>query len=173
MNKVSVVRMIVKGYFLAALAGSFTHVIHAAEKTGLGGWEAGITPFLIDGMFVIAMVMRSQEFSKRTRQIGFRVQVVMALLSLSANIYAASKIGGVFLALLLIGGMIFGEWLTGQIHGAEVDVIADAEAATRAAAEAAQAKRAAAIAKGQATKAKNARERKAQAKALEGMLKSK
>lgn len=164
MNKVGIVKAVVKGYFLAALAGSFTHVINAANKLGLEGWEAAITPFLIDGMFVIAMVMRSEEFSTRTRRIGFRVFIVMGLLSLSANIYAASHVGGIFLAVLLVGGMVFGEWLAMQIESAAVEeahkAIADAEA-----------KKLAAIAKGKATRARNARTKKAQTKALENLLK--
>lgn len=171
MNKVSVVKGIVKGYFLAALAGSFTHVIEAAHKVQLTGWEADITPFLIDGMFVISMVLRSEEFAKRTRRIGFRVQVVMAVLSLTANIFAAQHAGGVILAGMLVGGMVFGEWLTGQIDGAEVDVIAAAEAAKRTAAAEAQAKKDAAIAKGLATKARNVRTRKADAKVLDRLVK--
>lgn len=171
MNKVAIVKAIVKGYFLAALAGSFTHVIESAHKVGLTGWEAGITPFLIDGMFVISMVMRSEEFSRRTRRDGFAIQVIMGAMSLTANVYAATHLGGVILAGMLVGGMVFGEWLVGRIQSASVDVIADAEAATRQAAVDAQAKKDAAIAKGKATRARNARTRKADVKALERLVK--
>lgn len=163
MNKVGIVKAVVKGYFLAAMVGSFTHIIEAAHRTGLVGWEATITPFLIDGMFVIAMVMRSDEFASRTRKIGFRLQVVMGAFSLAANSYAATRLGGYILAGLLVGGMVFGEWLTGQIESAAV------EAATKVLADA-EARKAEAIRKGQQTRKRNARTRKAQTAALESML---
>jgi len=162
-NKVSAVKLIVKGYFLAAMVGSFTHIIHAAHRTGLAGWEADITPCLIDGMFIISMVMRSSEFAQRTRKIGFRLQVVMGAFSLAANSYAATRLGGYILAGMLVGGMVFGEWLTGQIESAVV------ESARNALAEA-EARKAASIAKGVATKRRNARTRKVETKALENLL---
>jgi hypothetical protein len=180
-TKVGVAKTVVKGYFAAAMVGSFTHIIHAAHRTGLEGWEAGITPFLIDGMFIIAMVMRADEFSARTRRIGFRLQVVMGAMSLTANCYAATRLGGYVLAGLLVGGMVFGEWLVGQIESAEAEqariaaeaVTAEAE---RIAAEAAEkreienAKRRAARAAKKATQARTARQRKAEEKVLEKMI---
>lgn len=176
MKKTTLVKLIVKAYFLAALAASFTHIVTAAEKLGLTGWEAGIVPFLIDGMFVIAMVLRGEVYSTRTRRIGFRVQVATGALSLAANVTAAETVGGVILANLLIIGMIFSEWLidakqmkTAAQEAAE-QAVAEAERVTREAAESAAARKAAGIAKGQATRRRKATTRKHQVAALESLL---
>lgn len=176
MSKVTAVRLIVKAYFLAALFGSFTHIVTAAEKLGLTGWEAVIVPFLIDGMFLIAMVLRSDTYSTRTRLIGLRVQIAMGVLSLTANITASETIGGVILAALLVGGMIFSEWLADPkqmktaASAAAEEAIAEAERIAREAAEAAAKRKADGIAKAQATRRRKATTRKVQAKALEELL---
>lgn len=178
MSKTFLVWLIVKAYFIAALFGSFTHIVTAAEKLGLGGWEAYIVPFLIDGMFLIAMVLRSETYSTRTRKIGLRVQIAMGALSLTANITAASTAGGIILAALLVGGMIFSEWLGDPKQmktAAQADAefaVAEAERIAREAAEAAAKRKADGIAKAQATRRRKATTRKAQAKVLEDMLKA-
>lgn len=176
MSKTLIVWLVVKAYFLAALFGSFTHIVTAAEKLGLTGWEALIVPFLIDGMFLIAMVLRTNTYSIRTRRIGLRVQVVMGTLSLAANVYATASIGGVMLAVLLIGGMIFSEWLgdaqqmkTAKQEAAEAAAAEAARIAAEAAREAA-ARKAAGIAKGVATRAAKRDEKLAETKVLERML---
>lgn len=176
MSKVMLIWIIVKAYFVAALAGSFTHIVEAAQWLGLTGWEALIVPFLIDGMFIIAMVLRGETYSTRTRRIGLRVQVAMGSLSLAANIVATRTVGGVLLALLLVGGMIFSEWLadaqqmkTAKAEAAELAAAEAAAAAQRAAAEAA-ARKAEGIAKGLATKAAKRDQRLAEQKVLEKML---
>lgn len=176
MSKTFIIWLIVKAYFIAALAGSFTHIIVAAEFLGLHGWEAAIVPFLIDGMFLIAMVLRSETYSARTRRIGLRVQVAMGSLSLAANITATRSFGGTLLAILLVGGMIFSEWLA---DGKQMKTAAQEQAET-AAAEAAHtvrqaeadaaARRAEGIAKGIATKAAKKAERDALNRALESAL---
>lgn len=141
--KVLAVKAIVKLYFLAALAGSFTHIIHAAGMTGLTGWEMYATPFMIDGLAILGMIMRSEQFSTRTRRIGFKVQCVMGSLSLVANVYSGwGTVGGVLFGFALVALFLAAEWLADNIEGVEVD-----EAAAR------QAKIAAAVAKGQATRA--------------------
>ncbi len=177
MNKVAMVRGIVKLYFFAALAGSFTHIITAATKVGLSGWEAYSTPFMIDGLAMIGMVMRSEEFAGRTRKIGFRVQMIMGCMSLTANVYAAHNLGGMIFGVGIVALFLTAEWLgdKAQMVSAKAEAgalaIAEAEAITAQAAAEAQAKKEAAIAKGKATRAKNLRTRKTQTKALEGMLK--
>lgn len=175
-SKTFLIWLIVKAYFVAALLGSFTHIITAAEKLGLHGWEAVIVPFLIDGMFLIAMVLRSDTYSTRTRRIALRVQIATGLLSLSANIYATLTLGGVLLATLLIGGMVFSEWLadsnqmkTAAAEAAELATAAAQQAARQAEIDAA-ARRAEGIAKGLATKAAKRAQRLAEEKALESML---
>jgi hypothetical protein len=176
MSKTFTIWLIVKAYFVAALAGSFTHIIVAAEYLGLHGWEATIVPFLIDGMFLIAMVLRSETYSARTRRIGLRVQVAMGTLSLAANITATRSFGGTLLAVLLVGGMIFSEWLAdGKQMKTRAQEIAETEAeeAARAARQAeaeAAARKAEGIAKGLATKAAKKAEREALNRALESAL---
>ena len=175
-SKTFLIWLIVKAYFIAALLGSFTHIITAAEKLGLHGWEAVIVPFLIDGMFLIAMVLRSEIYSTRTRRIALRVQIVTGLLSLAANIYATMTLGGVLLATLLIGGMVFSEWLADghQMKTAATEqaerAAADAERAAREAEAEAAARKAAGIAKGLATKAAKREQKIAETKVLEKML---
>jgi hypothetical protein len=176
-SKTFLIWLIVKAYFIAALAGSFTHIITAAERLGLHGWEATIVPFLIDGMFLIAIVLRSEVYSTRTRRIALRVQVAMGVLSLTANITAATTSGGIILAVLLISGMIFSEWLadpkqmkTAATEQAE-QAVAEAEQIARDAEADAAARKAAGIAKGVATRAAKRAEKLAETKVLENMLK--
>lgn len=177
MSKTFLIWLIVKAYFIAALAGSFTHIITAAERVGLTGWEAVIVPFLIDGMFIIAMVLRGESYSTRTRKIGLRVQIAMGALSLAANITAATAVGGILLSVLLVGGMIFSEWLadpkqmkTAATEQAEY-AVAEAERIARDAEAEAAARKAAGIAKGVATRAAKRAEKLAETKVLENMLK--
>ena len=150
MNKVAIVKHISRGYFLLALVVSFLHLIHAAHKGGLT-WEAWLVPFMVDGIAVMGVALRGEEFAKRTRKIGFRTQVVAGALSLAGNVYAAHNMGGMLLGVAVVLLFVFAEWLTDQIESAEV------EAAREAAELAAQAK-AAAIAKGQATRKRKAAE---------------
>jgi hypothetical protein len=163
MNKVAIVRNISRGYFFLALAVSFLHLIHAAHKGGLD-WEAWLVPFMVDGIAVMGVVLRGEEFAKRTRKIGFRTQVVAGTLSLAGNVYAAHNAGGVVLGTAVVVLFVFAEWLTDQIESAEV------EAAREAAELAAQAK-AAAIAKGQATRKANARKAQSVVKGAETITK--
>lgn len=129
MNKVKIVATIVKLYFVGALAGSFVHIIAASEKLGLSGWEAWSTPFMIDGLVLIGMVMRSDDFSAQTRKLGFRVQMLMGAFSLAANVYAAKNIGGVIYGIMIVALYIAAEWITDRIESAQVD--RDREAAIK------------------------------------------
>lgn len=128
MNKVSIIKGIVKGYFVAALAGSFTHIVDAAGKTGLHGWEMWATPFMIDGLAVIGMIMRGTEFSKKTRQLGAWTQGLMGSFSLTANVYAAETTGGVIFGVGIVALFLAAEWLSDNIESVEVDRQAAAEA---------------------------------------------
>ncbi len=165
MNKVKIVQAIVKLYFVGALAGSFVHIISAAEKLGLSGWEAWSTPFMIDGLALIGMVMRSDDFSAATRKLGFRVQVVMGAFSLVANVYAAKSVGGVIYGVMIVALYIAAEWITDRIESVQVD--RDREAAI---------KRSEAARKAAATKKNNARAAKAkrtrEVKQLEKLIKN-
>lgn len=154
-----IVKGIVKAYFLAALAGSFTHIIEAAGKAGLTGWEQWSTPFMIDGLAIIGMVMRSEAFSQHTRKIGFRVQCLMGLFSLIANVYAAHNVGGVIYGVLIVALFIFAEWLSENMQSAQVDKDREAKA-----------KRAAAAQKAAATRQRNARRKNREIKTLEAMV---
>ncbi len=144
MNKVSVIKAITKLYFAAAVAGSATHIIHAAGKTGLHGWEMYTTPLLIDGLAIIGLIMRGDDFSKRNQTFGFRVQCIMGLLSLIANVYAAESAGGVMYGVAIVLMFIGAEWLSSNIESADVDKAAEVAD-----------KRKAAAAKGAATRAAN------------------
>ena len=138
------VKLIVKLYFVGALAVSFTHVIEAAHKLELTGWQAWTTPFAIDGIAVIGMVMRGAAFSRDTRKLGFRVQVTAGLLSLACNVYAGDTVGERVYGVLIVALFVFSEWLSDRIEGREVDEARELTA-----------KRVAAAAKGRATRAAN------------------
>jgi hypothetical protein len=94
MNKVAIIRIIVKAYFFGAIAISFVHLIEAARKGGLTGYEAVTVPFMIDGIAIIGMIMRGHGFNKATRELGFKVQIGAGALSLAGNVYAAHNVGG-------------------------------------------------------------------------------
>ena len=136
MNKVSMMKGITKLYFVGALTGSFIHIVTSAHKLGGEGIEAYATPFMIDGIAVMGMAMRSEDFSKRTNKIGFRVQCITGAMSLSMNVYAANSLFGILFGIALVGMFVFSEWLCDQIEGREVDDAA-VNAAAIAAAEAA------------------------------------
>lgn len=121
MNKVKIVQTIVKLYFVGALAGSFVHIIAAGEKLGLSGWESWSTPFMIDGLALIGMVMRSADFSASTRKLGFQVQMVMGAFSLVANVYAAKNIGGVIYGVMIVALYIASEAIAERMESSQVD----------------------------------------------------
>lgn len=159
MNKVKIVQTIVKLYFVGALAGSFVHIISAAEKLGLSGWEAWSTPFMIDGLALIGMVMRLNDFSIATRTLGFRVQMVMGALSLVANVYAAKNIGGVIYGVLIVALYIASEGISERMESSQVD--RDREA---------KIKRQEAAQKAAATRKRNATKKAREVKKLEQMI---
>jgi len=187
-KKVKTVKAIVKGYFAGALTGSFIHIVTSAEKMGGHGVEAYATPFMIDGLAVIGMIMRSEDFSKRTNKIGFIVQCVTGSMSLAMNVYAAKSLFGVLFGIAVVACFILAEYLGGVIEGREVDMreawalqeqaaqqaaqaIIDAEAArVQAEADALAAKKAATQAKRAATIKRNKRAKVQQEKALESLV---
>lgn len=131
MNKVSIIRAIVKAYFVGALVISFIHIVTAAGKTGLSGYEMWVTPLMIDGIAIIGMIMRGPEFSQRTRKIGFRTQIGAGLISLIANVYAADSVGGMILGVAVVALFLFSEWLSDNITTAEDDKRAERNAKAR------------------------------------------
>lgn len=163
MNATKIVRTVAKLYFVAAITASFTHIITAADKIGLSGWEMWSTPFMIDGLAIIGLVMRGEAFSRRTRKIGFRVQLTAGALSLIANVYAASNVGGMIYGVAVVTLFVASEWLGDKIESADVDRAADATAKRTAAAQKAAATR-------KANKAKATRNRNAETRALEALL---
>lgn len=120
-DKLRVIRGIVRAYFVAALAGSFVHVIEAAGLVGLTGWEKWSTPFMIDGLAIVGMMMRSAAFAEKTRRTGFRVQCVMGLISLVANVYAAQTLGGVIFGVGIVTLFVAAERLVDGIEGVQAD----------------------------------------------------
>jgi hypothetical protein len=162
MRKVSGIKFITRLYFASAILLSFIHLVEAGRKGGLT-WEAWTVPFMVDGIAVMGLVMRSADFASRTRRIGFRVQIVAGGLSLIGNVYAAHNVGTAMFGVAVVSLFVFSEWLSDQIESA---VVEEARIAT----EEAAAKKAASIAKAQATRKRNTRTRKAETKVLEKML---
>jgi hypothetical protein len=150
MNRLAVIRALARGYLATAVVFSFMHLIHAAQKAGGTTAEAIATPFLIDGLFLGAMILRSEQHSTRTRKIGAAVQITAGALSVVGNAYAASTLFsacfGAMLPILVIGF----EWLLDprQLKSADAEQ-ADQDAAQRAA------NKAAGIEKANATRARN------------------
>lgn len=163
MNATKIVRNIAKLYFVAALAASFSHIIVASSKIGLSGWEMWSTPFMIDGLAAIGLVMRGAAFSKATRKIGFRVQCVAGGVSLLANVYAASNLGGVIYGVAVVALFVGSEWLADKIESADVDTAAAETAKRKASAQKAAQTR-------KANKAKATRKRNEETRALENLL---
>lgn len=163
MQSAKIVRTIAKLYFLAALAASFSHIITASSKIGLSGWEMWSTPFMIDGLAVIGLVMRGEAFSRSTRKIGFRVQLTAGAVSLIANVYAASNLGGMIYGVAVVALFVGAEWLSDKIESVEVDRAAELAAKRSAASSKAAATR-------KANKAKATRARNAETRKLEALL---
>lgn len=170
MNKIRVVRAIVALYFVGALAGSLTHTITAVHKLGLHGWEAVAMPFMIDGLAILGLIMRSAQFASHTRRTGARVQFGAGVVQLAANVYAASNLGGVVFGAGLVATYALAEWLSGQLDTSE-DELATRVATEIAVRRSEAARKAAATRKANANKkAKATRKRKVQADALEELL---
>lgn len=169
-----IVQAIVKIYFVAAVAGSFTHIIESASKLGLTGWEMWSTPFMIDGLAIIGMVMRSEQFSRDTQRSGLRTQIGAGVISLAANVYAASTIGGYIFGVGIVVLFLVAESLSNKIESAEADAARDAAAKAAALAAALADKRSAASRKAAETKKRNAaakaKRRKQETKILEEMI---
>lgn len=174
------VKAIVKLYFIGALAASFTHIMHAWSKIGLHGWQDVTTPFAIDGIAVIGMVMRSERWSDSTNKIGFRVQIGAGSLSLACNVFAGSNIGERVYGALIVALFLFSEWLSDHLvtraqaeaeaQTAELEAIAALPSPEELAAQARRERALRAAATRKRNNARKERERKAQAKALESLV---
>lgn len=139
MNKPQIVKVIAKAYFIAAIVISFTHLVTAARKGGLTGYEAMSVPFMIDGIAIIGLIMRGNEFSKAARKTGFQVQIGAGVLSLAGNVFAANNLGGAAYGVAIVVMFLLAEWLSDRIESADVDKAAETatkrqEAAVKAAA---------------------------------------
>ncbi len=154
------VNLVVKGYFYGALALSASHVISSFEKLGLTDGEQYLSPFAIDGIAVLGLVLRGAKWSTDTRKMGLRLQVGAGSLSLAANVFAGSSIGGRVLgvmtvALFLVAEAVSGKMETREAEQAKIDAkIEEARLAAEAEAEAQarEVKNAAARARRQASK---------------------
>jgi hypothetical protein len=175
-----IVKAIVKLYFLGALAASFLHIMAAWSKLGLHGWQDVTTPFAIDGVAVIGMVMRSEKWSQATNKIGFRVQFGAGMLSLACNVFAGSNAGERVYGVLIVALFIFSEWLSDHMETRKAEVAKaetaelEAMAALPSPEELAKAARSERARKAWETRRKNqakaTRERKAQEKALAALV---
>jgi hypothetical protein len=136
MSQTRIVKGIVKGYFFGALGVSAMHIISAFEKLGLNDGEQYGTPLAVDGIAVLGLVMRSDRWSTDTRKIGLRVQIGAGSLSLAANVFAGSSLGGRILGVMVVGLFLLAEWLgdrmvTREEEQAKAQAAADAIEAER------------------------------------------
>ena len=109
---------IVRGYMIGALSISFTHIITTAGMLGLHGWQAGTTPFAIDGYAVLGLIARSHRFAPATQRMGLRLQISAGILSLACNIYAGHTIGERIYGALIVGAFIVAEIVAGRLFPA-------------------------------------------------------
>jgi hypothetical protein len=122
-----------KGYFFGAMALSAIHTVHSFEKLGLDTGEQWVTPLAIDGLAFFALGLQSKRYADNTNKIGLRLQIGAGVAQLSANVFAASSIGGMVLGLLVVGIYLLMEAIGPRIKTrAEQEA---AEAAAKAAAE--------------------------------------
>jgi hypothetical protein len=164
-----IVKGIAYGMFGAGLALSVTHIYDLFHNVlGSATLTAAAMPLFIDGLQVIGKLMRGESFASQTRTVGFRVQLLGALLSLAANVIAGHALGDKIAGVILVGGYILAEKLAETIRPVQADVQAIAK--TRAAAKSAT--RSAAAQKAAATRAANKAEavRKAAEKAERAKL---
>lgn len=135
-RKVSFVRLIVKAYFVTALAISFSHFIHAFNKLGLYGFGAVSMPIAIDGLAVVGMILQGKDFSKATNKIGKWMQLICGTISLSVNIFSGwGAAGAIIQGITWVTIYMVLEVVVGKIQPASIDTEA-ANAAAVAEAEA-------------------------------------
>jgi hypothetical protein len=170
-TRMIIVRAIVRGYFLAALYGSFHNLIHAGYKAGMGA-DSPAVPWMVDGVAVLGILMRHPTFSAHSRKVGMCLIAFGASLSLVGNVFAASNAGQAGFGAALVGFYLVGEILSGPKHLQPARVDIDREAAATAAQLAAEAaeRKAAGIRKGQQTRRRNARIKAAETKLIDGMV---
>lgn len=193
MRKTTAIKLAAKSYWLIAIFGSFTHVQLACTMLGANSWERWVAPIMVDGMFLISMLMRHEDWCQRTQRIGFWVMVSMGSISLAGNVFAATATWNTFgfiFGVFLPGAMLLGEWLsdkkqlktakqeTDELAAADAQAIVEAASAQIAActhpktcATAAQcATKTSAALKAGKTRKRAARQRTMQAKALEELV---
>lgn len=159
-------KIITKGYFFGAMGMSAMHTIHSFEKMGLVDGQQYATPLAIDGFAFFGLVLQQQKYSDDTNKIGVKIQIGCGVLQLAANLFAASSLGGIVLAFLVVGIYLVAEILGGKIKTRAVDEAEKAAAEAARLAEAIEAKAAA----DREAKNKAARERRATRKAQEKAL---
>lgn len=115
MSGTTIVKAIVKCYFIGAIVMSFIHIIDASHKLHTTGWQAFTWPFMIDGIAIIGMIMRGSKWSTETNALGFKVQMGAGLLSLAANIYAGNTTGDVMTGIAVVALFVFAEWLSDRM----------------------------------------------------------
>lgn len=149
------VKGIAYGMFGTGLALSVTHIYDLFHGVlGSAALTAAAMPLFIDGLQVIGKLMRGESFASETRKVGFRVQVLGALLSLVANVISGHALGDKIAGVVLVGGYILAEKLAEAIRPvqADVQVIAQATQAAKSATRSAAAQKAAATRKANAAR---------------------
>lgn len=122
MSSTLIVKVIVRMYFIGALIVSATHIIGASHKLDLFGWQALTSPFAVDGIAVIGLMMRGEKWSTDTRRLGLRVQMTAGLISLAANVFAGNTIGERIYGVIIVVLFIFSEWLSDRMVTAAQEV---------------------------------------------------
>lgn len=149
------VKGIAFGMFGTGIALSVTHIYDLFHgMLGAATVTAAAMPLFIDGLQVIGKLMRGESFAAETRKVGFRVQVLGALLSLAANVIAGHALGDKIAGVVLVGGYILAEKLAEIIRPVTEDAAVIAQAAATAKSQAAsnRARKAAATRKANAAK---------------------
>jgi len=121
-TKYRVTKVITRAYMVGAVAVSFTHIVHAFGMLGLHGWQAWTTPAFIDGLAVLGVLGRGEEFAPSTRRIGLRFQMGAGLVSLAANVYAGESVGARVLGVIAVVGFIAAEAYADRMRPAPAPV---------------------------------------------------
>jgi hypothetical protein len=145
--------VVVRMFMIGAAAVSFSHIIETSQSLGLG-WEAWTVPFLVDGLAVLGLIGRSEQFATSTRRAGLVLTLAAGTLSLACNILAGHNLGQRLYGVLVVAGFIATETYAARLRPAPVAPVAQT-ADERAAVELA-ARRSIAARKAAATRKANA-----------------
>ncbi len=158
-----VMKLAAWGLFLYGIGLSMSHIyglftwLDAAPATAVG------VVVFIDVLTMMGKVAQGKQFSRDSRRMGLRVQIVGASVSLVANVvsgYLTGSVGDAIAGAFIVGGYVWMERFAEKLRPASDDTRAEREAAESARREAERARRAA---QREAAAAKRAAEAEAKA----------